>query len=174
VQRTTAFWWKFWKVGFVVMLHSIFNSKLTVQNVFQKDSSVLSIHCCSVLQCVAVCCSVLQCAIFQSVSILMLCCSENAVAVCCSALQCVAVCCSVLQCAAVQLLRRWCLRCWHFRKIADCYAPGKIVLQHTTTHTHCNTLQNIATHCNTLQCTAAHCSTLQHTATHQDADTLER
>jgi len=41
------------------------------------------LHCCSVLQCVAVCCSVLQC-----------------VAVCCSVLKCVAECCSVSQCVA--------------------------------------------------------------------------
>jgi len=89
-----------------------------------------ALHCCRVLQCVAVCsiliprspapqpradfqrqlpqvcCSVLQCVLtcFSVLHCGVVCCSVlQCDAVCCSVLQFVAVCCSVLQCGAV-----WC------------------------------------------------------------------
>ena len=98
----------FSKMSTKFILHSIFSSELTFENLHaQNYHALLQEVCCSALQCAAVCCIVLQCvavccSVLQCVAV---CCSVlhmlQCVAVCCSVLQCVAVCCNVLQCVAV-------------------------------------------------------------------------
>jgi len=93
------------------MVWCVVAARAIVERVLQYG--MLSIVCCSVLQCVAVCCSVLQC--------VAVCCSvlqydvlqcgvslqhesrrrERSNMSCCSVLQCVAVCCSTLQCGVL-------------------------------------------------------------------------
>ena len=120
----------FSKMSTKFILHSIFSSELTFENLHaQNYHALLQEVCCSALQCAAVCCIVLQC-----------------VAVCCSVLQCVAVCFSVFQCAAV------------FCSVLQCVAVCCSVLQYVAAC--CSVLQCGTVCCSVLQCVAVCCSVL--------------
>jgi len=149
-----------------------------------------SLHCSSVLQCVAQQHTATHCDFWEFPPFL-----EPPL------FQCVAVCCSATHCNTLRLVRIstffWSLHFFYF--CGSCAQTQRTRVLHpsylhtiqlslhktrcnTLTATHCNTLQLTATHCSSLQhntrCTstlfnclyiklaATHCNTLQHTATH--------